>query len=258
MPRHTGSTTPTPVAPDDLALFTRYRELFLPAARLTFYDDFAKWIFTVAATVGTLGAAFSSTAFGKLAGLGALAYGVAIILVGLALALATVARSTDLPEANWQSLQDMLAKLQPAVRRKRIQIRVAGAFLGAAFAFAALAPMLTTTGAPKEVKPSLPPQLGLAYTVNQEELRATLLQRTAKPNQQVQARAVALTDKGQVLLAGASLRADADGLVSIDLSAKRVPAEATRILFFYSTEGAAAADDRPFAEVPLRTALSAK
>jgi len=45
------------LTPDEIQLLEKYRELVLPARRLAGYDDFAKWLFTTAAVVGTLGAA---------------------------------------------------------------------------------------------------------------------------------------------------------------------------------------------------------
>ena len=103
---------PVPISPDKVELLKKYRELVMPAARLASYDDFAKWLFTIAATIGTLGAAFSNAALKSLGGTGAFIFFLGIVATGISLALAVVQRTIDITEPNWQSLEDMLKKLR--------------------------------------------------------------------------------------------------------------------------------------------------
>ena len=49
-------------SPDEIDLFKKYRDLALPAGRLASLDDFAKWLFTSITVIGSLAAAFSSSA----------------------------------------------------------------------------------------------------------------------------------------------------------------------------------------------------
>ena len=57
-----------------------------PVARIATYDDFSKWLFTIVAVIGTLGAAFSSTAFKVMTPLRAVIFGFAMLLASIALA----------------------------------------------------------------------------------------------------------------------------------------------------------------------------
>src|SRR6185437_13996030 len=110
------ATPPVPLPPDDVELLKKYRDIVMPAARLAGYDDFAKWLFTITAVIGTLGAAFSNSALKGLNGYGVTCFFLAVIATGLSLALAVIQRSIDIPKLNWHSLEDMLQKTERALR----------------------------------------------------------------------------------------------------------------------------------------------
>jgi len=101
---------PYPIPPDDVELLKKYRDIVMPAARLAGYDDFAKWLFTIAAVIGTLGAAFSNAALKGLGGAGVTVFFLAIVATAISLALAVIQRSVDIPKLNWHDLDDMLKK----------------------------------------------------------------------------------------------------------------------------------------------------
>src|SRR5262245_34466681 len=117
---------PRVMPPDEIDLFKKQRDLSLPAARITLLDEFAKWMFTVVAFVGTLGAAFSNTSFQKLSGFGLIMFSIAISLSGTSLAVAVVLRTIEPANPNWNSLPDMLKKGNKALKIKRVLAWIAG------------------------------------------------------------------------------------------------------------------------------------
>jgi hypothetical protein len=128
-------TLPRQVSPDEVELMKKYRDLAMPAARLAGLDDFAKWLFTSITVVGSLAAAFSTTALKSLDAVGTGCFFVAIFLTGLSLFLAVLLRAVEPAPASYYNLQDMLEKDRRALRTKQALARSAGG----AFALAVLA-----------------------------------------------------------------------------------------------------------------------
>lgn len=137
-----------PIGDDEVQLLKRYREIFLVDSRIKAQDDFAKWLFGLTATIAALGVGFSNAAISTLKGEGILAFGIAVLLAGLGLASATYALSVNLPDANWQSLDDMFSKMEAPLRKKRIGIRIASIFLALALVASASAPLLSSLISP--------------------------------------------------------------------------------------------------------------
>ncbi len=109
-----GNTEPkpasVPISDDYVELLKKQRELALPSNRIASYDDFAKWLFTTATVVGTLGAAFSNAAFKNLQGSASVLFFAAVAATGVSLALAVIERTIEPKDANFQDLNDMLQK----------------------------------------------------------------------------------------------------------------------------------------------------
>ena len=80
------------MAPDEIADYEQLRSLVSPERSLALLDDFAKWLFAIAAVVGTLGASFGVSDANNLAGSGRTLFSLSVAAVSLSLALAALAR----------------------------------------------------------------------------------------------------------------------------------------------------------------------
>jgi hypothetical protein len=143
MPKKSSVTTGSASSQDEVEIFKRYRALFLPDARISAQETYAKWLFGLTTTVAALGTGFSNTAFSKLTISGSFIYAIGVVAAGAGLAFSAWAISEELEDANWQSKQDMEPKLVTLMHKKRDILRWATIFLGASFLLAAIAPLVT-------------------------------------------------------------------------------------------------------------------
>jgi hypothetical protein len=144
------TVTGRPLSPAEQQQLSDLQALFRPADAMKRLDDFAKWIFTSIAVVGTLGAAFSNSAFGSLAGWGKVLFGLAILLVGVSLFASTLALEPKWVHANPSSRTSMLNAVNENLRRRRVPIQCAAILFGLALVAAATAPLASTfTGSKK-------------------------------------------------------------------------------------------------------------
>jgi hypothetical protein len=208
-----------PISPDEVDLLKKYRDIVMPAARLAGYDEFAKWLFTITAVIGTLGAAFSNSALKGLRGGGVTAFFLAIVATALSLALAVIQRSIDIPKLNWQNLDDMLQKTEAALRIKRSLAWCAGTSFAAAILLAGLAPLLTAGSSPDEMG-------RLAYSYGKDGVHATL---TLSQTSEAQVEIVAQSTSGGTVIAAQRAAADASGLVHIDITSTPIPSGSTGV-----------------------------
>src|SRR5258708_19655179 len=88
------------MSPDDIEIFKRFRALFLPDARITAQETYAKWLFGLTTTIAALGTGLSNTAFSKLSVTGSVFYAVGILSAGIGLGLAPWPLSEHLKTAN--------------------------------------------------------------------------------------------------------------------------------------------------------------
>lgn len=131
----------TPMTPDQIDLLKKARDSAWPLGRIASYDEFAKWIFTSAAAVGTLGAAFSNTAFKTLSTAGTFLFAGSLLATSVALATAVLSRNVDFSvNTNWQTLE-LLITAESVMEQKRRLIRTAGAFFTLALLLAGLSPV---------------------------------------------------------------------------------------------------------------------
>jgi hypothetical protein len=77
---------------DEIADYEELRSLVSPEKSLALLDDFAKWLFAVAAVVGKLGASFGISNANDLKGAGRTTFAWAVAAVGGSLALAAFTR----------------------------------------------------------------------------------------------------------------------------------------------------------------------
>jgi hypothetical protein len=217
IPEPPKSKFPIPLSPDDQALYLKYRDMFMPAARLSNYDEFSKWLFTVSAAVGTLGAAFSNAAFAKLSGFGAVMFGIAICLAGLSLGMATFARTVDLPQEYWSTLDDMLCYAKPTVKWKRRLTLLGGVFLCLALICASLAPSLSSIRLPAS------PNAYGTYVIAKDGAHVVFVLKSYSPGSSIEATVFAVDDAEKPVAAGRSV-AGTDGNATLDLTIAVPPA----------------------------------
>lgn len=208
-----------PISPDEVDLLKKYRDIVMPAARLAGYDEFAKWLFTITAVIGTLGAAFSNSALKGLHGGGVIAFFLAIVATALALALAVIQRSIDVPKLNWQSLPDMLQKTEAALRIKRLLAWCAGSSFATALLLAGLAPFLTAASSPDEAG-------RLAYSYGKDGVHVTL---TLSSTTDAEVEILAQSTSAGTLIAAQRAAADSKGLVRIDITSTPIPSGSTGV-----------------------------
>jgi hypothetical protein len=210
-----------PLAPDEVELLKKYRDVVMPAARLSGYDDFAKWLFTITAVIGTLGAAFSNSALKTLRGAGVTLFFLAIVATALSLAFAVIQRSIDLRKVNWHSLDDMLKKTESALHAKRFLAWCAGTSFAVALVLAGLAPFLTANSPPDD-------RGKLAYAYGKDGIHATLtLSQTMGTEAQVEI--LTQSASGGTLIAAQRAVTDASGLVHFDITSTQIPAGSTGV-----------------------------
>ncbi|HEY6765125.1 MAG TPA: hypothetical protein VI386_10155 [Candidatus Sulfotelmatobacter sp.] len=117
--------------------------LFDPAGSLKRVDDFSKWIFASIGVVGSLGAAFSNSAFSSLALCGKDIFGVAVFLAGLSLFAATWTIEPQWVHANTASRESMLAAVDANLRARRRPLQIACGLFSLSLVVAALAPLVS-------------------------------------------------------------------------------------------------------------------
>jgi len=211
-----------PLSPDEIELLKKYRDIVMPAARLAGYDDFAKWLFTITAVIGTLGAAFSNAALKGLGGAGVTVFFLAILATGISLALAVIQRSVDIPKPNWQNLDDMLKKTETALRIKRTLAWIAGTSFAVAILLAGLAPLLTARSAHHETGNSL------AYSYGKDGIHATVI--LARPSgTESEIEIVAQSGSNETLIAAQRATADLSDVVRLDVTSTAIPKGSTGV-----------------------------
>jgi hypothetical protein len=159
--------TGTSLSPDDVELLKKYRDLCMPAARLGGLDDFAKWLFTSVSIIGSVGAAFSTTAVKAFNTSGAIAFFAGILFAGISLFLAVWLRAVQPAWANYQNLEDMVNKHRAALTCKQRLAWWSGLFFALGLLIASAAPLLTV-GGPRPQSPS-----SLSYSFGKDGVHAT-------------------------------------------------------------------------------------
>ena len=131
-----------------------------PDAALKRLDDYAKWIFTSATTVGVLAAAFSTEAFKTLTPIGQGMLAVAVLCLGVSLVFA--ARSAA---PKWQtydpfSPDSLRDAIQATYDDRKSNLTIAGAAFGLALLVAAAIPAVTVVLSPPTAQTRIGYQLG--------------------------------------------------------------------------------------------------
>jgi hypothetical protein len=206
------------LSPDEVELLKKYRDLTMPAARLAGLDDFAKWLFTSITVIGSLAAAFSTSAIKAFDTCSAASFFVAIFLTGVSLFLAVCLRSVEPRRANWQNLDDMLSKNDVALRTKQKLATASGATFALAVLAAGSTPLLSLA-----CRPAI--QKGVSYSFGKDGIRASAS--FASPPQTLsEIRIVSRKSGKETVIAAQRSFAGADGTVRLEVSGS-VPAGST-------------------------------
>ena len=137
------STEPPRLAPDELADYEQLRGLISPEKSLALLDDFAKWLFAIAAVVGTLGTSFGVSKANDLTGVGRTMFALAIASVGVSLALAALARLPMPRRVNRYSPPSMEAHIALATKLRFWLLLVAGLLFALALVLSGLSPLFS-------------------------------------------------------------------------------------------------------------------
>lgn len=215
---------PRPISPDEVELLKKQRDLLLPGVRIAAFDEYAKWLFTIITVVGTLGAAFSNSAFKKLNGTGAILFSISIALIGIALAIAIVLRTVEIGKVNWNSLDDMNSKGLRALLIKSRLAWAAAAFFAAGLLLAGIGPALSGD----QSKDSSVSVRSFSYVFGKDGLHATgSIPKAAGTVGQVTVSAI--RSKGESTLGNQRTTADRDGVIKFDLTSASIPTDSTAV-----------------------------
>jgi hypothetical protein len=209
---------PRVLSADEVDLLKKQRDLLLPATRITAIDDFAKWLFTTITVVGTLGAAFSNSAFKKLNGLGAVLFFLAIAATGVSLAVAVLLRCVETGEVNWNSLEDILEKGSAALNIKRRLAWIAGTCFALAILLAGISPLVSGDQSTETGPPGLP----LSYSYGKDGLRVTAALKQS-PGTIGEIKIFAQLPTGESLIGAHRAAADVKSVLHFDASSASLP-----------------------------------
>jgi hypothetical protein len=224
MPDSDTGSEPVALPPDYVDLLKKQRELAMPASRIASYDEFAKWLFTIATIVGTLGAAFSSAALKNLQGYGSVLFFAAIAATGASLALAVILRTIEPRDANWQNLEDMLEKTADALKVKRRLAWSAGGLFAIAIVLAGISPLASNN----QTKAKAVVGQGISYSYGKDGLHVTAV--LARPALAIgEVRVSAIMPNGELLVAAQRAAADEQGAIHLDVNSVAIPSASTAL-----------------------------
>lgn len=209
---------PRVLSADEVDLLKKQRDLLLPATRIAAIDDFAKWLFTTITVVGTLGAAFSNSAFKKLDGLGAVLFFLAIAATGVSLAFAVLLRCVETGRVNWNSLEEILQRGSAVLNIKRGLAWIAGTCFALAILLAGISPLVSGDQSTETGSPGLP----LSYSFGKDGLRVTAALKQS-PGTIGEVKILAQLPTGESLIAAHRVTADKKGVLHFDASSASLP-----------------------------------
>lgn len=159
--------------------FKALRELFAPEKSLATLDEFAKWLFATVATVATLGTGLGVAGFGDLVGDSKDRFAHAVLVAGVSLGFAALARAPLGSRFNPHSVLSMRQKLNRTLKLRYAALTVAALLFAAALVLAATAPLAGT----REIKRGT---TFVAYAVDAKgKMKASFAVRRAQPFSEV-------------------------------------------------------------------------
>jgi hypothetical protein len=177
-------------------------------------EKHAKWIFTSATVIGTLGTAFGL--FNALATPGRVAIAIAVVLLGFSLALATFVLSPAW-DTVWAQVPSFTQAVALVITARKKQLRWASGLFAAALVVAALSPLLTITVA------TAPPTAAITFGVDSSGVLTAHLSGSRLPAFSVGELDLSTASDVGPFLPSARGRADSLGTLQLTLPAARIP-----------------------------------
>ena len=131
------------LAPDEVEAYEQLRKLVSREQSLALLDDFAKWLFPTAATVGTLGASFGVSGANSLTGTGKTMFAFAVAAVGLSLGLSALARLPLPKRVYLYSRQSMASHIDRVVVVRGVLLTLAAVLFAGGLVLAGLSPLFS-------------------------------------------------------------------------------------------------------------------
>ena len=136
-----GRAVPTP--PEISEEIRELRAVLSPAETVRVLDDFSRWLFTTAAAVASLGAAFGASGLNALTGWGRGLFSGAILSLALSLAFAAAGRAPRRARVIRVSRESMRENLDAIVAARQKRLFWASIFFSIALVLAGLAPLVS-------------------------------------------------------------------------------------------------------------------
>ncbi len=227
------------VSADQLEQLKRFREKYFPDVRVEAQDTYAKWLFALTTTVAALGSGFSNAAFAKLSSWGVLTYSVAVLAAGCGLMFAVSALSAEWPDANWASLDGMIAGFKTLLIKKRRRLTGATLCLGLSLILAAGAGLATSIQRQPSEEPS-----GIGVQFAERKLGPSITLSGLSPGAPAELQ-VFEKSSGKTILIGVFRQiADDDGQISYKGPELKISSEAEglKLMLTYERRGKAVSD----------------
>jgi len=134
----------TPVSSDELEELKNLRKAFDSDTSLKALDAFAVWLFASSGTLGALAAAGKVVDIGELSHDGKSYFSYAVVLFGVSLALAVLARAPQPARFNPHSVVSMRSQLNRILITRSVLLVLAAGLFAVALGLAGFAPLATT------------------------------------------------------------------------------------------------------------------
>ena len=128
---------------EEIADYEQLRKLISHEKSLELVDDFAKWLFAMAAVVGTLGTSFGVSGANDLTGLGRTMFAIGVASLGVSLAIAALARLPMSIRVNRNSPDSLASGVSKLVRTRAAMLFIAAILFALALVLAGLAPLFS-------------------------------------------------------------------------------------------------------------------
>jgi hypothetical protein len=128
---------------EEIADYEQLRRLVSPEQSLALLDSFAKWLFAVAAVVGSLGTSFGVSDANHLGGTGRTMFATAVAVVGGSLALAALARLPLPKRVNRYSTVSLAEHVAFVVKIRGCLLLVAAMLFSSGLVLAGLSPLFS-------------------------------------------------------------------------------------------------------------------
>ncbi|MEO6911971.1 MAG: hypothetical protein ABI158_13725 [Edaphobacter sp.] len=224
------NTVGLPMSADEVELLHKSRELLLPAARIAGYDDFAKWLFTTAAVVGTLAVAIPNSASIKLSVLGTKLLFGSMIAIGLSLALAVILRGLEVPKTGLNDISEMERNINRTIKQKGWLVWASGFFFILSLFLADFA-LLKSSGS--QMSPSKAGTLSYSYGKEGLHVSLAILKSSSSVSE---LKAVAQLPNGELLVGVQQNNEETTGVARLELNTATLPADTRSLRLVFTCD----------------------